>query len=113
MGVIDHLLNETATLKRRAASVSDGMGGQTGGGVTTVGTLKVRVSLVSDDEQERADQERGVLLSNIYAKPGADVKRGDVLNVRDTDFEVEVVSEPSEPNTYLRAQCKLTQASPV
>jgi hypothetical protein len=111
--VIGHLLNETAVQRRRAASVSDGMGGETGGGTTTLGDLAVRVSMTSDDEQERADRETGVVVSNVYAASSADLRRGDLLDVRGTTLEVLVVSRPSVASAYVRAQAKETQAAPV
>lgn len=92
----------------RAATVDDGGGGQE----TTwyeAGTPRGRRSQPTARERQAADQARAQLDETWYFDPGADVRRGDELRPVGRVLTVTATFEPSEPGTYLRADCTLRQ----
>lgn len=92
----------------RAATVDDGGGGQS----TTwqqIGTQRARLSQPSARERQAADQSSADLTHIVYLTPGADVRRRDELRRDGLVLEVTATFEPSEPGTYLRADCTARQ----
>ncbi|MFI7014148.1 head-tail adaptor protein [Streptomyces sp. NPDC050164] len=107
MSVVSHLLNTTVPVWR-ASTVDDGGGGQE----TTwaqVATPRARRSQPRAREREAADQAGAQLDETWYLDPGTDVRRGDELRPPGRVLEVIAVFEPSEPGTYLRADCTMRQ----
>lgn len=107
MSRVGRLLN-TSVPVWRAAAVDDGGGGQA---VTwaQAGTLRARRSQPSARERQAADQAGAELNEIWYFHPGADVRRGDELRPPGRVAVVTAVVEPSEPGTYLRADCTVRQ----
>ncbi|WP_413788073.1 head-tail adaptor protein [Streptomyces platensis] len=112
MSRVARLLNASATVWR-ASRTSDGMGGwdETR---TQVGNkpVRARISQPSATERVVADQSGSTLSHVVYLLPDADVRRGDELRQPGRVFKVLAVFEPSEPGTYLRADCEVRQAAP-
>lgn len=103
------LLNQSATLMRSMGEVRDGRGGFQNAPPTLVGTAAVRLNPAGSAEQTRA-QARGVVLSHVaYALPGADLRRGDYLQIGDHLYEVISVERPSVPDFYTKALLNETQ----
>ena len=110
MSRIGRLLNTSVPVWREAL-VSDGGGGQT----TTwqqVGTPRARKSQPTARERQAAHQSGAELDETWYFLPGADVRRRDELRPPGRVLEVIAVFEPSEPGTYLRADCTADQPTP-
>lgn len=107
MSVVSHLLN-TSVPVWRATTVDDGGGGQETTWTQT-GTLRARRSQPSARERQAADQAGARLDETWYFHPGTDVRRGDELRPAGRVLEVTAVFEPSEPGTYLRADCTVRQ----
>jgi head-tail adaptor len=105
--VIARLLNASAEVWR-ATRTSDGMGGWVGGW-TKVGSVRARFSQPSATERVQGAQNGADLSHVVYLMPTADVRRDDELRMGSRVFEVLATFEPSEPGTYLRADCKLRQ----
>lgn len=108
MSRIARLLNARAEVWRQSR-VSDGMGGW----VTTwakTSDVRARFSQPSATERVVADQNGAELSHVVYLRPDDDVRRDDELRRGADVFEVLAVFEPSEPGTYLRADCKRRQA---
>lgn len=94
----------------RFTRVSDGMGGW----IETwaeVGAVRVRLSQPNATERTLADQTNVRLTHVAYLEPDAAVRRGDELRVSTRKFKVLATYEPSEPGTYLRAECEETQSA--
>jgi head-tail adaptor len=108
MSRIARLLNASLTV-HRTVRTSDGMGGYTSV-LTALGSVRARVSQPSATERVVAAQNGADLSHVVYLLPTADVLRGDELHRASDVFEVLAIFQPSEPNTYLRADCKLRQA---
>jgi head-tail adaptor len=107
VSVVSHLLN-TSVPVWRAVTVDDGGGGQE----TTwaeVGTPRARRSQPSARERQAADQSGAQLDETWYFAPGTDVRRGDELRPPGRTLRVIATFEPSEPGTYLRADCTMQQ----
>ncbi|MFI8988659.1 phage head closure protein [Streptomyces antimycoticus] len=107
MSVVSHLLNTTVEVWR-AITEDDGGGGQS----TTwqqLGTQRARLSQPSARERQAADQSGAELTHIVYLTPGADVRRRDELRRDGLVLEVTATFEPSEPGTYLRADCTARQ----
>ncbi|MFB9464527.1 phage head completion protein [Streptomyces cinereospinus] len=107
MSVVSHLLNTTVPVWR-ATTADDGGGGQE----TTwqqVGTPRARMSQPTARERQAADQAEARLDESWYFHPSVDVRRGDELRPPGRVVEVFAVFEPSEPGTYLRADCTVRQ----
>ncbi|MFD5297218.1 head-tail adaptor protein [Streptomyces mutabilis] len=107
MSRVGRLLN-TSVPVWRAVTVDDGGGGQETTWVQT-GTLRARRSQPTARERQAADQAAGQLDETWYFHPGADVRRGDELRPPGRVLRVIAVFEPSEPGTYLRADCTMRQ----
>jgi len=110
-GNIARLLNTTATVNRRRVT-EDELGGEEVTWVT-VGTVPARVSgptgALSDTLTARQSGGRAPYF--VYLLPGADVHRGDVLDVAGRPLLwVDTVGEPSERSAYRRAECVEHQA---
>jgi head-tail adaptor len=104
---VGRLLN-TSVPVWRASTVDDGGGGQE----TTwahASTPRARRSQPSARERQAADQSGAELDETWYFHPTADVRRGDELRPPGRVLEVFAVFEPSEPGTYLRADCTVRQ----
>jgi head-tail adaptor len=104
---VGRLLN-TSVPVWRASTVDDGGGGQE----TTwaqAGTPRARKSQPSARERQAADQAGAELNETWYFHPTADVRRGDELRPPGRVLKVFAVFEPSEPGTYLRADCTVRQ----
>ena len=102
--MIAHLLNRTVQVLR-PQTAGDGGGGQT----TTwspIAMVRARVSQPTSRERETADQHGADLTHEVYLAPGADVRRGDRLQVDQLRLEVLATFGPSAPK-YLRADCRL------
>lgn len=107
MSRVGRLLN-TSVEVWRAQFVDDGGGGQS----TTwqqIATQRARLSQPSARERQAADQSGAELTHIVYLAPGADVQRRDELRRGGLVLEVTAVLEPSEPGTYLRADCTARQ----
>jgi head-tail adaptor len=76
-----------------------------------VSTVRARLSQPSATERTLADQSGATLSHVVYLAADADVRRGDELRQPGRAFKVLAVFEPSEPGTYLRANCEVRQAS--
>lgn len=108
MSRVARLLNVSAEVWRKAR-VSDGGGGwfET---PAKVADVRARFSQPSAAERVVAAQNGADLTTVVYLLPTADVRRDDELRRGADVFEVLAVFEPSEPNTYRRADCKRRQA---
>ena len=107
MSRVGRLLN-TSVPVWRASTADDGGGGQE----TTwaqAGTPRARKSQPSARERQAADQAGAELNETWYFHPGTDVRRGDELRPPGRVLKVFAVFEPSEPGTYLRADCTVRQ----
>lgn len=103
------LLNASAEVWREGRT-SDGMGGWVSARAK-VATVRTRLSQPSAAERVVAAQSGADLSHVVYLLPSADVRRGDELRTPGRIFEVLAVFEPSVPGTYLRADCRVRQAS--
>jgi head-tail adaptor len=74
-------------------------------------TVRARFSQPSATERTLADQSGATLTHVVYLEPDAPVRRGDELRQPGRTFKVLAIFEPSEPGTYLRANCEVRQAS--
>lgn len=109
MSRVSRLLNTTVDLWR-AVTEDDGGGGQT----TTwqqQATLPARRSQPSARDRTAAAQASAELDQVWYFGPAADVRRGDELRAGGQVWQVLAVLAPSEPGTYLRADCSARQPS--
>lgn len=110
MSRVARLLNSTAEIWAELRT-TDGMGGFTAAW-SQLGTARARFSQPSATERVVA-QANGVDLDTVvYLRSDADVQRGYQLRRGSAVYEVRAVYQPSEPNTYLRADCRLRQTSP-
>lgn len=109
MSRIARLLNTSVEVWRETRT-PDGMGGWASGW-DQVGPARARISQPSATERVVADQNGADLSHVVYLPPTADVRRGDQLRTGARVYEVLATFEPSEPGTYLRANCRLRQAS--
>lgn len=109
MSRVSRLLNASAAVWRFTRT-PDGMGGwdETW---SQISTARARFSQPSATERVIADQSASTLTHVVYLRHDADVRRGDELRQPGRTFRVLAVFEPSEPGTYLRADCELRQAS--
>ncbi|MFH8797057.1 head-tail adaptor protein [Streptomyces sp. NPDC017941] len=102
------LLNRSVQVWRQVTS-DDGGGGQETAWVVQ-STQRARLSQPSARERQAADQAEADLTHIVYLLPGADVRRGDELRPpAGPALDVTAVFEPSEPGTYLRADCTARQ----
>jgi len=104
---VARLLNRQVAVWR-VVRVDDGMGGweETW---DQVGTVRARFSQPSATERVLADQSQARLTHIVYLLADADVRRGDEIRDGSRVFEVLATFEPSEPGTYLRADCRARQ----
>ena len=107
MSRIARLLNVPVEVWRDQR-VSDGMGGWISGRVK-VGDTRARISQPAAVERVLAGTAGADLDTVVYLLPGADVRRDDEIRRGPQVYEVLAVFEPSEPNTYTRADCKRRQ----
>jgi head-tail adaptor len=107
MSRVARLLNSTAEVWRDQRT-EDGMGGWETGW-SAVATVRARFSQPSAAERVIAAASGADLDSVVYLNAGADVQRGDELRRGPAVYEVLAVFEPSEPNTYLRANVRQRQ----
>jgi head-tail adaptor len=107
---VARLLN-TSVPVWRAVTSDDGGGGQETAWFLS-GTERARRSQPSARERQAADQSGADLDETWYFHPDADVRRGDQLRPSGRVLEVIATFEPSEPGTYLRADCTIRQPSP-
>jgi SPP1 family predicted phage head-tail adaptor len=107
MSRISRLLNASAEVWRDTRT-SDGMGGWVSGWAK-VGTVRARFSQPSAAERVQAAQNGADRSHVVYLPPASDVRRDDQLRQGSRVFEVLATFEPSEPGTYLRADCNLRQ----
>lgn len=83
-----------------------------GGWVNTtakVADARARLSQPSAAERTAADQTTARLSHVVYFAASADVQRADELRQGAKRLTVLAVFEPSEPGTYLRADCQQIQ----
>lgn len=106
---IARLLNTSVEVWRDVRT-PDGMGGWVTGW-SKVTDLRARISQPSATERVLADQNGADLSHVVYLLPTVDVRRGDQLHTAGRQFDVLSVFEPSEPGTYLRADCRVRQAT--
>jgi head-tail adaptor len=104
---VGRLLN-TSVPVWRASTADDGGGGQETSWAQ-VATLRGRRSQPTARERQAADQASARLDETWYFHPDADVRRGDELRPAGRVLEVFATFEPSEPGTYLRADCTVQQ----
>ncbi|MDX3559068.1 phage head closure protein [Streptomyces europaeiscabiei] len=107
MSRVGHLLNRRIEVWRET-SADDGGGGQAKTWVHE-STPRARKSQPSARERTAADQAGAELTETWYFNPGTDVQRRDQLRPPGRVLKVTAVFEPSEDNTYLRADCTLVQ----
>lgn len=110
MSRVTRLLNASAEVWR-STRTPDGMGGWTDAWAL-VSTVRARMSQPTATERTLADQSGATLTHVVYLDDRADVRRGDELRQPGRTFDVLAVFEPSEPGTYLRANCEVHQARP-
>lgn len=110
MSRVGRLLN-TSVPVWRASTADDGGGGQETAWVL-IGTERARRSQPSARERQAADQAGADLDETWYFAAGTDVRRGDELRPTGRVLKVIATFEPSEPGTYLRADCTIRQPSP-
>jgi SPP1 family predicted phage head-tail adaptor len=105
---VGRMLNTTVEVWREVTA-DDGGGGQSNTR-QQVGTARARASQPSARERQAADQSGAELTHIVYFAPGEDVRRRDELRRADGQaLTVTAVYEPSEPGTYLRADCTARQ----
>lgn len=107
MSRVGRLLNRTVPVWRATTS-DDGGGGQE----TTwaqVGTPRARKSQPTARDRQAADQAQAQLDETWYFLSTADVRRGDELRPPGRVLKVIATFDPSEDNTYLRADCTVRQ----
>lgn len=107
MSRVSHLLNSSAELWRYSRA-SDGMGGWVQTWVK-VADVRARFSQPSARDRVLADQSQSRLTHVVYLNDTQDVRREDELRRNGVMFKVLAVFEPSEPGTYLRADCEARQ----
>ncbi|WP_432118601.1 phage head closure protein [Streptomyces sp. bgisy032] len=103
------MLNQSLEVWRYSRA-EDGLGGWTETW-SQVGTVRARLSQPSARERVVADQAQARMSHIVYLRHDADVRRGDQLRTTGRVFEVLATFEPSEPGTYLRADCEARQAA--
>jgi hypothetical protein len=107
---ITRLLNSTAEVWR--ATVTEDEGGGYAETWALASTVRCRFSQPPPTERrlaDQADQPRTELSHTAYLEPDADVRHGDELRRAGRTYDVRAVYEPSEPGTYLRADCYARQ----
>lgn len=109
MSRVARMLNASAEVWREGR-VPDGMGGSPTG-FAKLGDVRCRLSQPSATERVVAAQNGADLSHIVYLPTTADVQRGDELRQPGRAFKVLATYEPSEPGTYLRADCKVRQVS--
>ncbi|MFF0398274.1 head-tail adaptor protein [Streptomyces sp. NPDC005248] len=92
----------------RNTKVPDGMGGWINT-TAKVADARARLSQPSAAERTVADQTTARLTHVAYLPAGADVRRSDELRQGARRLTVLATFEPSEPGTYLRADCEQIQ----
>ncbi|MEU7314351.1 head-tail adaptor protein [Streptomyces sp. NPDC007083] len=109
MSRTSRLLNRSLAVWRYTRT-PDGMGGweETW---AQVATLRARLSQPSATERTLADQSGARLTHVVYLADDADVRRGGELRLGTQTFAVLATYEPSEPGTYLRAECEAVQTA--
>lgn len=107
MSRVARLLNAQAEVWRMSRT-PDGMGGWAETW-TRVATVRARFSQPSARERQAADQSQSRLSHVVYLASDADVRRSDELRLGSRVFDVLATFEPSEPGTYLRADCEARQ----
>jgi head-tail adaptor len=83
-----------------------------GGWINTtakVAGARARFSQPSAAERTAADQTTARLSHVVYLAANADVRRGDELRQGARRLTVLATFEPSEPGTYMRADCEQIQ----
>lgn len=101
----------TAVPLWRASTTDDGGGGQATTW-TQVATPRARRSQPTARERTTGDQSGSDIDEVWYFDPGTDVRRGDELRPPGRVLQVLATVEPSEPGTYLRADCTARQPTP-
>jgi head-tail adaptor len=101
-----HLLNTSVSVWR-THRIPDGIGGWLDT-VSVVSSERARLSQPSATERTTADQATARLTHVVHLPADADVRRGDELRQGISKLTVLAVFEPSEPGTYLRADCQQT-----
>ncbi|MFJ6659708.1 head-tail adaptor protein [Streptomyces sp. NPDC091377] len=101
------LLNTSVPVWREVLT-DDGGGGQGSAWILTA-TVRARRSQPTARERQAADQAQARLDETWYFHPGTDVRRGDELRPEGRVVKVFATFEPSEPGTYLRADCTARQ----
>lgn len=105
-----HELRRTLAVWRPDA-VDDGAGGQDVE-LVEVGEIQAQVSQPSAEERVSAAQAGARMDHVIYARPDADVQRGDELRGDGDTFRVIATVGPSDP-TYLRIEAERVQPEPA
>lgn len=102
-----HELPETLEVWRNTLTEDEWGGSQDE--LTQVDSIRARVSQPAAVEQVEAMQPGSALSIIVYARPDADVRRGDELRRSDGDrLRVKSTLHPSE-RVYLRADCEQIQ----
>ncbi|MGI5347048.1 head-tail adaptor protein [Streptomyces sp. CA-250714] len=107
MSRVSRLLNTAREVWRPTRAPDGGGGWETT--MVQVGTVRTRLSQPSARERVVADQSQSRLTHVAYLEPGADVQREDELRGGPQPLRVLALFEPSEPGTYLRADCEAMQ----
>lgn len=93
----------------RDQRVSDGMGGWESG-FAKVASVRARFSQPTAAERVLAGANGADLDTVVYLRADANVRRDDEIRRGALVYKVLATFEPSEPGTYLRANCKLRQS---
>lgn len=109
MSRLGRLLNASAEVWREGRT-ADGLGGATSTWAP-IGVVRCRFSQPSATERVVATANGADLSHVVYLLSAADVRRGDQLRDSGRIFEVLATYEPSVSGTYLRADCRVRQAS--
>jgi SPP1 family predicted phage head-tail adaptor len=105
--VIGHRLNSELTVYR-ATDTPDGAGGTTRA-FASAGTIRAQVSQPSAEERTVAAQTGANLTHVVHTTRGADVERGDELDIGGAR-RLRVVSVTWDSRqTYTRLECEVTQ----
>lgn len=107
MSRIGRHLNRTVQVWRLVLA-DDGGGGQSETRVLQ-SAPRARLSQPTARERTAAQQAGADLTHTVYFAAGADVRRGDEVRRDGAVYDVYATFEPSEPGTYLRADCTVRQ----
>lgn len=105
--MIDHLLTDTAEVYR-ATLVPDGRGGRTRS-FASIGFERVKVNQPTASEQDVAARLGALQVVRVHARYGADIERGDELDVGWSRRLRVVAVLSNSGRTYRRVECEEVQ----